>query len=119
MHALRRVELAAVRRDQADGPHVFSQRAGQSVDCLRVTLNDGVRRGRDFHRAVAHDHDVARVLRLGDIRVIERGKRRILWRIRRFLRRGLRVAILIFRKRLFRSCHITRNIRIAGALLRG
>ena len=119
MHALRRVELAAVRRDKADGAYILPQRAGQSVDCLRVTLNDGVRCGRDFHRAVAHDHDVARVLRLGDIRVIELRNCFFLRRIGRLLRRGLRFAILIFRKRLFRSCHITRNIRIAGALLRG
>ena len=96
VHTLRRVELAAIRRNERECAHLAPKCCGEIVDRARVADDQIVTRRGDLHRARADDYDISGVGRLALIRRVDvrrllgRRFRRIghSGRIRRLLRCG-------------------------------
>ena len=71
VQALGRVEFAAVRRHERDRAHVRPEGLCQISDRGGVAGDDIVEARGDLHRAVADDHDGARVARVGLVRRVD------------------------------------------------
>lgn len=105
VQTLRRVKLAAVRRDERDRAHVGTHGAGQIVDRVRVAGDEIVQPRGNFHRAVAHDDHGASVAGVGFLRRVK-------------LRVGLRLLFGLLLRRFGRLRRICRFRRCFGLRFR-